>query len=80
VKLDLKQVEETAKELYIRALKLLPPDLKQGFDALAARETDADRAERLRGKGKGFGSHHFQRRPLCLTAIEDVEDHARAEA
>ena len=32
-------VENVAKELYIRALKILPPDIKQGFDALAARET-----------------------------------------
>jgi tartrate/fumarate subfamily iron-sulfur-dependent hydro-lyase alpha chain len=41
VKIDLAQVEETAKELYIRALKTLPPDIKQGFQALAQRETDA---------------------------------------
>jgi len=41
VKVDLAQVEEAAKELYIRALKQLPPDVKQGFDALAGRETDA---------------------------------------
>jgi fumarate hydratase subunit alpha/L(+)-tartrate dehydratase alpha subunit len=41
VKIDLQQVEEAAKELYIRALKLLPPDLKQGFDRLQAGETDA---------------------------------------
>jgi fumarate hydratase subunit alpha len=41
VKVDLHQVEEAAKELYIRALKQLPPDVKQGFDALARRETDA---------------------------------------
>ncbi len=41
MKLDLKQVEEAAKELYIRALKLLPPDIKQGMDALARSETDA---------------------------------------
>ena len=41
MKIDLKQVEEAAKELYIRALKLLPPDIKQGFDRLAAGETDA---------------------------------------
>jgi fumarate hydratase subunit alpha len=40
VKIDLQQVEEAAKELYIRALKQLPPDVKQGFDALAKRETD----------------------------------------
>jgi fumarate hydratase subunit alpha/L(+)-tartrate dehydratase alpha subunit len=41
VKVDLKSVEEAAKELYIRALKRLPPDIKQGFDALAKSERDA---------------------------------------
>jgi len=41
VKVDLHQVEEAAKELYIRALKLLPPDIKQGFERIAASETDA---------------------------------------
>jgi fumarate hydratase subunit alpha/L(+)-tartrate dehydratase alpha subunit len=41
VTIELQQVEEVAKELYIRALKLLPPDLKQGFDRLQAGETDA---------------------------------------
>ena len=45
---DLKQVEEAAKELYIRALKLLPPDVKQGFDVLARGETDAG-AKRMLG-------------------------------
>ena len=34
-------IEAAAKELYIRALKQLPPDIKRGFDALAARETGA---------------------------------------
>jgi fumarate hydratase subunit alpha/L(+)-tartrate dehydratase alpha subunit len=48
VKVDLKQVEETAKELYIRALKLLPPDIKQGFDALAKSESNA-RAQGMLG-------------------------------
>ncbi len=41
MKIDPKQVEDAAKELYIRALKLLPPDIKAGFTGLAARETDA---------------------------------------
>jgi tartrate/fumarate subfamily iron-sulfur-dependent hydro-lyase alpha chain len=41
MKIDLKQVEEACKELYIRALKLLPPDIKQGFKRLDAQETDA---------------------------------------
>jgi len=48
VKVDLRQVEEAAKELYIRALKALPPDVKQGFDRLAAAETDAG-AQRMLG-------------------------------
>ena len=48
MKVDLAQVEEAAKELYIRALKLLPPDIKQGFDRLAAGETDAG-AKRMLG-------------------------------
>ncbi len=41
MKVDLKQVEEACKELYIRACKILPPDIKQGFARLDASETDA---------------------------------------
>jgi fumarate hydratase subunit alpha/L(+)-tartrate dehydratase alpha subunit len=41
VKVDLKQVEEACKELYIRALKILPPDIKEGFKRLDAGETHA---------------------------------------
>lgn len=41
MKIDLNQVEEAAKALYIRALKLLPPDIKDGFKRLDAAETDA---------------------------------------
>ncbi len=48
MKVDLAQVEEAAKELYIRALKQLPPDVKQGFGALARSETDAG-AKRMLG-------------------------------
>ncbi len=48
MRVDLKQVEEAAKELYIRALKLLPPDIKRGFAELDARETDAT-AKRVLG-------------------------------
>ncbi|MGA8006614.1 MAG: fumarate hydratase [Burkholderiales bacterium] len=40
MKIEPKQIEEAAKELYVRALKLLPPDIKQGFAALAGHETD----------------------------------------
>ena len=45
---DLQQVEEAAKELYIRALKLLPPDVKQGFERLSGAESDAG-AKRVLG-------------------------------
>jgi len=41
VKVDLKQVEEACKELYIRALKILPPDIKEGFKRLDQGETHA---------------------------------------
>jgi fumarate hydratase subunit alpha len=41
LRVDPKQVEHAAKELYIRALKVLPPDVKRGFDALTASETGA---------------------------------------
>jgi tartrate/fumarate subfamily iron-sulfur-dependent hydro-lyase alpha chain len=41
MKVDLKQVEEACKELYIRSLKILPPDIKQGFARLDRNETDA---------------------------------------
>jgi len=40
MKVDLNQVEEASKELYVRALKLLPPDIKKGFERLDRDETD----------------------------------------
>ncbi len=48
MKVNLQQVEDAAKELYIRALKLLPPDVKQGLDRLSASESDAG-AKRMLG-------------------------------
>jgi fumarate hydratase subunit alpha/L(+)-tartrate dehydratase alpha subunit len=39
--LDMAVVEETAKLLYIRALKILPDDIKAGFVRLASSESDA---------------------------------------
>ncbi|MEQ1773015.1 MAG: fumarate hydratase [Burkholderiales bacterium] len=41
MKIDLKQIEDASKEIYIRALKLLPPDIKEGFKRLDATETNA---------------------------------------
>ena len=39
MKIDSQAVEDAAKELYIRALKVLPPDIKQGFSRLQASES-----------------------------------------
>ena len=39
MQIDLQVVEEVAKELYIRALKILPPDIKSGLARLQARES-----------------------------------------
>jgi fumarate hydratase subunit alpha/L(+)-tartrate dehydratase alpha subunit len=41
LRIDPAEVEDVARELYIRALKILPPDVKAGFARLAAAETDA---------------------------------------
>ena len=38
---DLQAVEAAARDLYIQALKRLPPDIKAGFERLAAAETGA---------------------------------------
>ncbi len=39
MQIDIKEIEEVAKTLYIRALKLLPTDIKQGFERLMRDET-----------------------------------------
>jgi tartrate/fumarate subfamily iron-sulfur-dependent hydro-lyase alpha chain len=39
--IDLQAVEDAAKDLYVRALKVLPPDIKQGIAQLQQRESDA---------------------------------------
>ncbi len=39
MRIDPHAIEDAAKELYIRALKILPDDVKRGFETLAARET-----------------------------------------
>ena len=39
MKIDLQAVEVAAKELYIRALKVLPPDIKRGLGRLQSSET-----------------------------------------
>jgi len=46
--MDMQLVEEVAKQLYIRALKLLPPDVKEGIARLERDETD-DTARQVLG-------------------------------
>jgi fumarate hydratase subunit alpha/L(+)-tartrate dehydratase alpha subunit len=46
MQVDLNSVENAARELYIRALKSLPPDVKEGFDRLRATET-SDKGKRI---------------------------------
>ncbi|HJU23549.1 MAG TPA: fumarate hydratase [Casimicrobiaceae bacterium] len=41
LRIDSQRVEDAAKELYIRALKKLPPDIKKGFEQLVSRETNS---------------------------------------
>ena len=41
MRIDSQTIENAARELYIRALKILPDDVKRGFEALARQETDA---------------------------------------
>src|SRR4051812_501997 len=45
---DLTLVEQAARDLYIRALKVLPEDVKLGFEQLARTETD-ERASQILG-------------------------------
>jgi fumarate hydratase subunit alpha/L(+)-tartrate dehydratase alpha subunit len=40
MQLDMTEVEELSKTLYVQALKLLPPDIKAGFRTLLSAETD----------------------------------------
>ena len=47
MKVDLQAVEDAAKELYIRALKVLPPDIKAGFSRLQTTETGATAKQML---------------------------------
>ena len=48
LRIDPSRVEDVARELYIRALKVLPPDVKEGFARLTATETDVT-AQRVLG-------------------------------
>lgn len=40
MQLDAREIEEVCRDLYVRALKILPPDIKDGFGRLQRTETD----------------------------------------
>jgi fumarate hydratase subunit alpha/L(+)-tartrate dehydratase alpha subunit len=41
MQVDVHAIEEASRELYVRSLKMLPPDIKQGFATLVDHETNA---------------------------------------
>src|ERR1700724_612339 len=41
MQMDMHEIEEISKALYIQALKILPPDIKAGFQRLQRDETNA---------------------------------------
>ncbi|MEO5844981.1 MAG: fumarate hydratase [Caldimonas sp.] len=47
MKIDPQALEDAAKELYIRALKMLPPDIKSGFGRLQRSETGSTARQML---------------------------------
>ena len=47
MKIDPRAIEDAAKELYIRALKMLPPDIKSGFGRLQQSETGSTARQML---------------------------------
>ena len=47
MKIDPQAIEDAAKELYIRALKMLPPDIKSGFARLQQSETGSTARQML---------------------------------
>jgi tartrate/fumarate subfamily iron-sulfur-dependent hydro-lyase alpha chain len=47
MKIDPQAIEDAAKELYIRALKVLPPDIKSGFGRLQRSETGSTARQML---------------------------------
>ena len=47
MKIDPQAIEDAAKELYIRALKMLPPDIKSGFGRLQRSETGSTARQML---------------------------------
>ena len=65
MQLDPKEVEEIAKTLYIRALKLLPPDIKRGFERLLAGGDRRHRPRRARHHGREHRGRRDARKTCC---------------
>ena len=58
-------IEEAAKLLYIRALKILPDDIKQGFSRIVASETDATAQSILATMVENIGVAESTENLLC---------------
>jgi tartrate/fumarate subfamily iron-sulfur-dependent hydro-lyase alpha chain len=65
MRLESKEVEELSKTLYIRALKLLPNDIKQGFERLLRDETDATGKSILRTMVENIAVAERTKNLLC---------------
>ncbi len=65
MKPDLEAIEEAAKTLYIRALKVLPDDIKEGFKRLDASETDETGKSVLATMIKNIGVAEANENMLC---------------
>ena len=87
LRVDLEVIEETAKLLYIRALKILPDDIKQGFERLYAGEGDATARAILKTMRENIAVAEKTDNLLCqdtgipiynVTIGEEVEINGRA--
>jgi fumarate hydratase subunit alpha/L(+)-tartrate dehydratase alpha subunit len=75
------RIEEAAKELYLRALRDLPPDIKRGFEVLAARETGTTAKAVLATMIENIAVAERTNNLLCQdTGIPDLQRDDRAQA
>jgi fumarate hydratase subunit alpha/L(+)-tartrate dehydratase alpha subunit len=65
LRVDDATIEDVARELYIRALKMLPPQVKQGFARLDQDETDATAKTILRTMVENIAVAERTRNLLC---------------
>ena len=72
MQVDLDKVEDAARELYVRALKILPPDIKAGFDRLRGDARPTRTARRARHDDHQHRGGRAHRQPA-------VPGHRRAD-